>query len=130
MSDSKEQSIMSYIRHYPEWWNIVRTTADIRQGIRYDLDKIQTSPDGDIVFNLAWQISECEDKILKVERCLWDVGRVNTKVSLLRDVYCYGERKKMRKGQYYKWYHKLAKRLLMEEWNLNENSRNPQDQSY
>ena len=110
-----EQGIMHYIRHYPEWWATVQSTADIRQGIRYDMDKIQTSPNGDIVFNLAMEITDCESRILKVERCLWDVGRTDTQVALLREVYCYGKHK-MRKGQYYKWFHKLAKRLLLEDW--------------
>lgn len=115
-----EQEMLSYIRHYPEWWAIVQSEADSRQAIRYDLDKIQCSPNGDGVFNLAMQINDCETRILKVEHCLWDVGRVNTRVDLLRDVFCYGELGLMKAAMYYKWRKRLVKRLMMEEWDEEE----------
>ena len=112
----EERGIIQYIRHYPEWMATVQTMADARQAIRYDLDKVQTASNADQTYELAMQISECEQKILKVEHALWDTFRVNTRVDMMRDVFCYGQKSELRDGTFYRWRKKFAKRLLEEEW--------------
>lgn len=109
----EEKRILHYIRHYPEWVSYVNTLSDARQAIQYDSDKIQSSGDQDTTFILAMRIEDYQERIDKVERCLWHVCRTETRTSQMRGSLCYGsKRPRMSKNAYYVMRKMIADALL------------------
>lgn len=108
-----EKQMLSYIRHYPEWVSYVNTLADARQAIQYSADKIQTSATSDTTFILAMRIEEYQERIDKVERCLYHVCRTDIRTSQMRAALCYGsKRPRMSKNTYYAMRKMIADALI------------------
>jgi len=109
----EEKSMLTYIKHYPEWVSYVNTLADARQAIQYSADKIQTSATSDTTFILAMRIEEYQERIDKVERCLHHVCRTDMRTSQMRDALCYGsKRPRMSKNAYYVLQKMIADALI------------------
>lgn len=87
----EEVRIMRFIRRYPEWVNEVNTLSDSRTAIRYDLDKVQTSATSDAVFDLAMQIEHYQECIDKVNYCLERVYITDMRISMARQIFCFGK---------------------------------------
>lgn len=108
----KEIKVLRYIRHYPEWVSIVETLCDMRSAIVYDGDKVQTSPDGDVVIDLVVQIEGAQERIDKVERTLTKVYQTDERIRDARMVFCYGGRSMMKKREFYAMRKVFAQELV------------------
>lgn len=107
-----ERGVLKYIKHYPEWVSEVDTLADMRNAITYDSDKVQTSPNGDIVIDIALRIEAAQEKIDKVNAALAIVYLTDERVNSMRRVFCYGDKPNMRKREFYSLRKMFASTLL------------------
>lgn len=107
-----EQGILKYIRHYPEWVSEVNTLADMRNAITYDSDKVQTSPNGDIVMDIALRIEAAQEKIDKVDSALVAVYITDARVESMKRVFCYQGKTNMQKREFYSLRKVFARELL------------------
>ena len=96
-----ERGVLKYIRHYPEWVAEVETLADMRNAITYDSDKVQTTPNGDIVMDIALRIEAAQEKIDIVNAALVTVYKTDAKVNSMRRAFCYEEKPVMKKREFY-----------------------------
>lgn len=56
-----------YSLRYPLWLAELDDARDTATAIRYDKDKIQTSPDGDMVFNAATRAVQISEKVQLID---------------------------------------------------------------
>lgn len=108
----EERKMLQYIRHYPEWISMVNTLADMRNAITYDADKVQSSPSDDGLLDVAIQIEFAQDRIDWVEKALLKVYRTDTKISFMRQVWCYGKREGIDRNKIYQGHKLFASELL------------------
>lgn len=107
-----ERGVLNYIKHFPEWVSEVNTLADMRNAITYDSDKVQTSPNGDIVMDVALRIEAAQEKIDKVNSALVMVYQTDERVNSMRRVFCYGDKTRMRVREFYSLRKAFASALL------------------
>ena len=87
----RQRDILGYVRrNYHVWVDEIETMSDSR-AIRYDIDKVQTSPE-DKMLEMALRIEKCQERIDKVERCLRRVYVTDNRVLTMRMAFCYGQR--------------------------------------
>lgn len=108
----EEYRVLHYIRDYPEWINEIETLADSRTAIRYDTDRVQTSLYPDSIMELALKIEDYQERVNEVDRALYNAFKTDGKIQTARRVFCYNERTRIGRGQYYSWRRILAKELL------------------
>jgi hypothetical protein len=79
---------LHYSLRYPLWLEELKTAADTGKGIRYDLDKVQTTNDHDITSEVALRMVEVSGKINLID----DVIKLCSKGmdDWLRKGVCYG----------------------------------------
>lgn len=65
---------LHFARSYPEWKEELSVSADTSTGIRYDLDKVQTSLSGDALERVAIRRTELAEKCKLVENTVHEVG--------------------------------------------------------
>ena len=114
-------TVIHYSLRYPLWLEELKTAADTVNGIRYDLDKVQTSVTGSSTENVAIRMAEISKKVDLVDSVISQVAKGMDK--WLRMGVCYGltfdelKGKEMpcEKDAYYlmrkKYYFELAKRI-------------------
>ncbi|MBR4406035.1 MAG: hypothetical protein IKT30_06645 [Bacteroidaceae bacterium] len=108
----EEKKMLQYIRHYPEWVNMVETLVDMRSAITYDADKVQTSPSPDGVLEVAMQIEFAQDRIDMVEKSLNQTYKTDGLINAMRDIWCYGRRESASKRFIYRSSKAFAQALL------------------
>lgn len=59
-----------YSLRYPLWVAEVEDTRDTSTAIRYDKDKVQTSPNGDMIYNAATRAIELSKKVEMIDRII------------------------------------------------------------
>ena len=110
----RERKMLSYIRRYPEWVDLVNTMSTVR-AIAYDTDRVQTSPQ-DAMLDIAIKIEDYQERINKVEYALRAAYKTDEKVNRMRLVWCYGKRD-LNKYEIYRG-HKLFARILTEQFKV------------
>lgn len=105
----QERKMIRYIRRYPDWVNSINTITTVR-GISYDGDKVQTSPQ-DEMLEMAIKIEAYQERIEAVELALQRVYPKDTMRNKARRAYCYGVRC-MTNYEYYSTRKALARELI------------------
>ena len=106
---TQECKILQYIRHYPDWVNSIETISTVR-AIRYDGDKVQTSPQ-DEMLEMAIKIEAYQERINAVEMALQNVWPKDGIRNKARRAYCYGVRC-MTDYEYYSLRKAFARELI------------------
>ena len=60
-------TVVHYCKQYPLWVAELNSIADTRKAIRYDTDKVQTTPDNDSTFEAAVRISRLSEKVATIQ---------------------------------------------------------------
>jgi hypothetical protein len=79
-----------YSLRYPLWVAEVEDTRDTSTAIRYDKDRVQTSPSGDMVYNAATRAIELSKKVEMIDSILKQCSRDTVMEKYLRLGVCYG----------------------------------------
>lgn len=87
----RQRGILGYVRrNYQCWIDEINTMSESR-AIRYDVDKVQTSPE-DKMLDMAIRIEKLQERVDKVDRCLQRVYVTDGRVRVMRMAFCYGQR--------------------------------------
>ena len=79
-----------YSLRYPLWLAEVKDARDTSTAIRYDKDKVQTSPNGDMVYNAATRAIELSKKIDMIDSLIQQCARGKIMERYLRLGVCHG----------------------------------------
>jgi len=79
-----------YSLRYPLWLAELDDARDTSTGIRYDKDKVQTSPNGDMVYNAATRAIELSKKVDMIDSLIAQCARGKDVERFLRLGVCYG----------------------------------------
>ena len=79
-----------YSLRYPLWLAELDDARDTSTGIRYDKDKVQTSPNGDMVYNAATRAIELSKKVDMIDSLIAQCSRSKVMERFLRLGVCYG----------------------------------------
>ena len=60
-------TVIHYSLRYPLWIAEVEDARDTSTGLRYDKDKVQTSPNGDMIYNAANRAIELSKKVEMID---------------------------------------------------------------
>jgi len=91
---TKEQrTAFNYALTYPENETRINALRDNRRAIRYDTDKVQTSPD-DPMFSLMVQLTRLTTRNANIDDALLEVfGKYgNTALQMAKEMLCYGRK--------------------------------------
>lgn len=79
-----------YSLRYPLWKAEVEDARDTATAIRYDKDRVQTSPNGDMVYNAATRAIELSKKMDMIDSLIAQCARQQVMEHYLRLGVCYG----------------------------------------
>ena len=79
-----------YSLRYPMWKAEVEDARDTSTAIRYDKDKVQTSPSGDMVYNAATRAIELSKKVDMIDSLIAQCAHQQAMEYYLRLGVCYG----------------------------------------
>ena len=79
-----------YSLRYPLWLAEVEDTRDTSTAIRYDKDKVQTSPNGDMIYNAATRAIELSKKVDMIDSLIAQCAKQQSMEYFLRLGVCYG----------------------------------------
>jgi hypothetical protein len=79
-----------YSLRYPLWVAEVEDARDTATAIRYDKDKIQTSPSGDMVYNAATRAIELSKKVEMIDSLIQQCAKSSVMEYYLRLGVCHG----------------------------------------
>ena len=67
--------VLGYVRMYSQWLDEYNDLADMKKAISYNKDKVQTSGDGDPVFDHATRMAALSSKIGLIEQSAIEADR-------------------------------------------------------
>lgn len=79
-----------YSLRYPLWLAELDDARDTSTAIRYDKDKVQTTPSGDMVYNAATRAIELSKKVDMIDSLIQQCARGKIMERFLRLGVCYG----------------------------------------